>query len=296
MMVKKNLLFCILVFVLLLSGCSTAAILPTPTETIPTATPPPPTPTSLPMAIRVNGEGILLTDYEEEFKRFEDASIVVGKTFSPEEIKTRVVNDLAGSLLLEAEARKNGFILSDTDIDNRINQLKEDSGGEEAFNNWLQSNHFTLESFRRSLIRSLGVSWQRDRLMSTIGESADQIHARQILFTLEASANNYRQMVDNGSDFAGLASEADPTTKGELGWFPRGYLLQKEVEDAAFELQVGQVSQVIKSSIGFHLVQVIERDQNRKLSANARSILQSKVVKDWVDQAMSGANIEILVP
>ncbi len=60
-----------------------------------------------------------------------------------------------------------------------------------------------------------------------------------------------------------LASEADPVTRGDLGWFPRGYLLQPEVEEAAFSLQPGEVSQVIKSAIGFHLVQVIEKDPAR---------------------------------
>ena len=44
-----------------------------------------------------------------------------------------------------------------------------------------------------------------------------------------------------------LAAEYDPVAEGELGWFPRGYLFDKELEDAAFGLQAGEYSQVIET-------------------------------------------------
>jgi hypothetical protein len=68
------------------------------------------------MAIRVNGEGILISDYEEEGKRFEAARQTLGKTISPEESKTRVLDDLIGIELLNQAAKKNGYKASDPDI------------------------------------------------------------------------------------------------------------------------------------------------------------------------------------
>lgn len=295
-MIKNLTFFSSIIIVIILAGCATPVAAPTPTDVLPTETPQPPTPTPLPMAIRIDGEGLLLTDYEEEFKRAEDAILALGKTLSSEELKQMVIDDLTGTMLLDEEARRNGYTISEPEIDKRINGIREQFGGDEGFNRWLNENHFSIESLQRSIARTSGAAWQRDKLMDAVGETADQIHARQILFVQETSAINYRQRVDSGADFAGLAAEADPITKGDLGWFPKGYLLQPEVEEAVFSLQVGKVSQVIRSAIGFHLVQVVERDPARKLSPEAREVLQTYAVKEWVSRAKAGASIEIIIP
>lgn len=279
-----------------MAGCVGKPPTPTVTPVPPTATPLPPTPTQLPMAIRVDGEGILLSDYQEEAKRFEAAAKTLGKTYTPEESKTILVDELTGSELLYLSAVKNGYKLQNTDLEAHIAQAAQSAGGEAGFNTWLQNNGYSLDSFRRSLTRDLGAAWERDEIVKALPSAVEQIHARQIFFSREESAKNYRQQVDNGADFAALAAEADPVTKGDLGWFPRGYLLQPEVEEAAFQLQAGQVSQVIKSSIGFHLVQVIERDPARPLDADAKKSLESKAISDWVSKAKAEAKIEILVP
>jgi peptidyl-prolyl cis-trans isomerase C len=293
---KNKFLQVLILSALLLNGCSSKPATPTATPVPPTETPPPPTPTSLPMALRVNETGILQTDYDEELKRFEAARQALGKTITPEEIKTQILDDLTGSVLLYQAAIKNGYKVSETDVDSHIAQLTQTMGGADAFNTWLQTNFYTIESFRRALTLSLGAAWERDEIIKSMPGTIEQVHARQILFTREESAINYRQQVDNGADFATLASEADPVTHGDLGWFPRGYLLQPEVEEAAFKLQPGEVSQVIKSAIGFHLVQVIEKDPARPLDPDTKTKLESLAITNWVKQARSAAKVEILVP
>ncbi len=293
--IKRLFSFC-LAFLFIITGCIGKPIQPTPTPIPPTATFPPPTPTSLPLAIRVNDGGILLSDYEEEVKRFDAASQALGKTYTPDEKKTKIEDDLIGYELLYQAAVKNGYKISDTDIEAHITQLTQTMGGPDAFNSWLQTNFYSNDSYHRFLVRSLGAAWQRDQIIKSLPATAEQVHARQIFFSREESAVNYRQKVDNGSDFAALANDADPVTKGDLGWFPKGYLLQPEVEEAAFQLQPGQVSQVIKSAIGFHLVQVIERDPARELTADAKTVLQGKAITDWVKQAKTTAQIQILIP
>jgi len=298
MFTKKNYLFSILVLtgILFTHGCNVATPVPTATPIPPTETPLPPSPTPLPMAIKVNSSGILLSDYEEELKRFDAAMATLGKTYTAEDRRERVLDELIGSELLYQEAVKNGYVLSDEDLNTRIGELVTSAGGEAGFNTWLQNNGYTVDSFRRSLIRNLGAAWQRDQIIKALPEAVEQIHARQIFFSREEGAAIARQKVDNGADFSVLAIEADPVTKGDLGWFPRGYLLQPEVEEAAFQLQPGQVSQVVKSSIGYHLVQLIERDPAKKLDPDARAVLEKKAITDWVSTVRSNAKIDVLVP
>jgi peptidyl-prolyl cis-trans isomerase C len=78
-----------------------------------------------------------------------------------------------------------------------------------------------------------------------------------------AKAEDVLKRARAGEDFAALAKEfsTDPGSKnegGELGWFGRGQMV-KPFEDAAFSLQPGQISDVVESDFGFHIIQVEER-------------------------------------
>ena len=85
-------------------------------------------------------------------------------------------------------------------------------------------------------------------------------------------------------------------TGGDLGWFPRGYLPDKKLEEAAFSLQPDQFSAVIESPAGFHILQVLERDPQHPLSPDARLALQTQAVVDWLAQRRTQSQIEILLP
>ncbi len=82
-----------------------------------------------------------------------------------------------------------------------------------------------------------------------------------------AKAEDILKRVKAGEDFAKLAQEFsdDPGSKtqgGELGWFAHGQMVP-EFEEAAFKLQPGQTSDIVKSSFGFHIIQVEERRINK---------------------------------
>jgi peptidyl-prolyl cis-trans isomerase C len=85
-------------------------------------------------------------------------------------------------------------------------------------------------------------------------------------------------------------------TGGDLGWFPRGYLSDKKIEDAAFGLQPDQFSQVIQTDIGFHILYLLERDPSHVLLPDARRVLQVNAVQDWLTQRRDNSNIQILIP
>jgi peptidyl-prolyl cis-trans isomerase C len=84
-------------------------------------------------------------------------------------------------------------------------------------------------------------------------------------------------------------------TKGELGWFPRGYLLEPSLEEAAFVLQPGQYSDVIQTQAGYHILYLEERDPARPLSPDALLTLQERAVQDWLAKRKTESKI-LLAP
>ncbi|HEX2696064.1 MAG TPA: peptidylprolyl isomerase, partial [Anaerolineales bacterium] len=118
-----------------------------------------------------------------------------------------------------------------------------------------------------------------------------QVHVQQILLYNQEDAQATLDQLKGGADFNDLAAQVDPNTRGDLGWFPKGYLLDSKIEDAAFSLQVGQFSDVIQTDAGFHIIKVLERDAQHPLSPDAYLTLQELALKDWVAAQRSQATI-----
>ena len=85
----------------------------------------------------------------------------------------------------------------------------------------------------------------------------------------------------------------DPQTMGELGWFPRGYLVDPKLDEAAFSLQPGEYSNIVETRVGFHILQVLERDPDRLLEPDARLIFQEKALQDWIEAHRNQSEIVI---
>ena len=169
-------------------------------------------------------------------------------------------------------------------------------GAEVALAEWQQQNGYTAQSFEAALKRSVAAAWKRDQLAAGVPATTEQVHAQQILVYDKATADALLSDIRAGVEFATYAVQYDPLTGGELGWFPRGFLSVFEVEEAAFSLQPGEVSQVIQSKVGYHIIFIEERDSQHLLSPDARQVLQRLGVQQWVTNRRKTATIQILVP
>lgn len=263
---------------------------PTPTPTT-TFTPEPPTATPVPMALTVNGEGIPVVDFNAEVQRYLTSQGALGKTVSAGEAANVVKDDLTAQLLLAQAARADGFTLDEAGLQARLDALTTQVGGADALSTWESAHGYTDEAFRSELQRAAEAAWMRDKIITAVPSTAEQVHVQQILLYNQDKAQSFLIQLNGGADFDELASQADPVTRGDLGWVPRGYLLEPKIEEAAFGLEVGQHSDVITTDVGFHIVRILARDQQRSLSPDAYLALQELALKNWIEEQRQQANI-----
>ena len=284
------------ILITLALGLSACASFSSPTPVITpsaTLTPEPPTATPEPMALTVNGEGITVVEFDGEVARYIAAQSVLGKTVDPATATSAVTDDFIAQLLLAQAARANGFSLDDATLQARIDSLAAQIGGAEALETWKKNQGYDDQTFQSALKRAAESAWMRDKIISSVPSTADQVHLQQILLYNEDKARSFLLQLNGGANFDDLAFDADPVTRGDLGWVPRGYLLDKSIEDAAFNLQVDQHSDVIATDVGFHILRILARDPARPLSPDALLTLRELALKNWIEEQRSPASIVI---
>ncbi len=307
-MFPKNKIYILFIFVsILLASCKgnptpgPSPSLPQPAKTtqsqLPTGTSTPvlPTATPEPMAATVNDGGVTLAEYNAELQRLQASLQESGKTMAAADEQTQVLNQLIDETLLADAAYKAGYTLDDAALQKHIDDLANQPGATMTLAQWMEKNFYREDSLKIALRRSLAAAWQRDQITAGAPQTADQVHVRQMLFLDPDTADRYYQQLQAGAKFATLAYVVDPETGGDLGWFPRNYLLLPEIEKAAFDLQPGAYSQIIKTAYGYQIICVEERDAQHPLSADARRAIQRQMLVDWLAAQRSQAKIQILV-
>jgi peptidyl-prolyl cis-trans isomerase C len=291
--VKKIPLFFLLL--LLLSSC---ALLPagspsaTPTASV---TAIPPTQTPIPFAISVDGSFISIEEYQGEIERYRTTLSNLGITKTDEDIATVVQDELVTQLLLANAATKAGYSLDDAALKNKIDNLTADLGSREALDAWIIENKYSEPSFLEALKRNSAATWMRNEIAAGVPKTAEQVHIRQLLLYDEATARYYFDQLQSGIEFDVLASQIEPVTRGDIGWFPRGYIPDRVIEDAAFGLEVGATSEIISGDVGFYILKCLAKLPNKELSPDAFATLQKLAIAQWIETQKAESNI-ILQP
>ncbi len=255
----------------------------------------PPTPTQAALAATVNGEMITLDEFNAELARYKAAQQALGKTVSDQDAAGVVLDDLISQVLLAQGAKENGYTVDDATLKSRIDALTSQIGGADALAKWESQHGYTDQNFRDALRRQIAAAWMRDKIISSVPSTAEQVHVREILLYNEGDATSIKSQLNQGAKFDDLAAKVDPVAHGDIGWFPRGYLPDKAIEDAAFSLQPGQISDVIKTDVGYHIIEVIERQSDRPLTPDALLALQTKALNDWLASQRKKSTI-VLAP
>jgi parvulin-like peptidyl-prolyl isomerase len=302
MTLQKSFLPAILL-VILSAACNLgdiqSAFVPEPTAT-PTATPTP-TSTPVPLAARVNGEGIPLEEFEHEIVRFELAQQRLGNDLAAlGDYRRLVLQSMIEERAAAQAAESMGRAVLDDQIDAVVETVRQARGGDAGFQAWLAENAYSADEFRRAIRRQLLVQAAADGIAAQVPASAEQVHARHILVGNRELADSIMNQILSGADFAELARNhsqdfSTNASGGDLGWFPRGILTVAELEAAAFSLQPDQTGPVVQSRFGFHIVQTLAREASRPLTPAMLESLRQKAVKDWLAQLLQSATVEIFI-
>ncbi|HTP07122.1 MAG TPA: peptidylprolyl isomerase, partial [Anaerolineae bacterium] len=267
-----------------------------PTATASGAQPQVAAPTATPQgpAAIVNGTEIPMAAFLREVARRQAPAIQGGANANTaqgqaelEQIKQQTLDNMIDDVLVMQDAAKQGVSVSDAEVDAEIQKGISAAGGQAKFEEQLKRDGQTLEDARNTVRTQLLYQKMLEKVVGNL-QTAEEVHARHILVNSQAVAQALLEQIHGGSDFGQLAQQAslDTTTRangGDLGWFPRGKLVAKELEDAAFALQPGQVSEVIQSALGYHIVQTLERDPARKLEGTDLVDAQRLAAENWLN-------------
>ena len=252
----------------------------------------------------VLGDEIILTsEIESQYLQY----LSQGHTKSTE-IRCQIVEDLLFQKLLVNQAKLDSLVVSDDEVEDRVSQRLssfesqlgsiqkvEDYFGKSIAKIKLElgkviKDQFMAQKMQTKLTSSLKVTPAEVKESYALLSDAEiptmptQVEVAQIVIKPEITdeqkdkirdkLNNFRDRVYKGEDFKMLATlySDDPASAikgGELGFVNRGDLVP-EFERAAFRLKEGEISKVVESQFGYHIVQLIER---RGEQINVRHIL-----------------------
>jgi len=215
-----------------------------------------------------------------------DAS--TGKTRG-EALKEEIMEMLIMERLIEREAEIENISVSPEEVQEIMDEYVEMMGGEEEFDSSLEENSMSRKFFEDNIRRGLLINKHKDNFLDKTnipqeeiesffddnGEDLIVIRASHILVKTEEEGKEVLNRLETGEEFEELALElsADKGSGargGDLGYFRKGDMIA-EFEDAAFKLDVGEVSSLVKTEVGYHIIRL--EDKKDSLSSLEEDIL-----------------------
>ncbi|MGB3905256.1 MAG: peptidylprolyl isomerase [Anaerolineae bacterium] len=257
------------------------------------------------LAAVVNGEPITMEDYQKQVYQVEAFFQQEGLDLESEEGRERlaqarrqVLEQMIDQVLIRQAAVEMDVSISDAELESNIQEIVEQSGGQEQFNQSLQATETSYDDFRQMLLDQLLSEAVFSAVTESVSSVGEQVHARHILLPTRERAEEVLARLQGGEDFAFLAREysediSSRESGGDMGFFPRG-VMPAEVEDGAFSLDVGEISEIIESPFGFHILQVLEKEE-REIAVEIFENLRQQTLMKWLEERRGSATIERVV-
>ena len=237
-----------------------------------------------------------------------------------EEVREAIIKQLIEDRLILSEAKKQNITVEEKEIDARINDIRNKVGGDKELDSMLHQQNLTVNELRarykeKLMIRKLIDHKVGAKIIITPLEvknyyndnkeqflSPEEVQLRQILIKIkpgqggqEESLRRAREIIKRikeGCDFGGLAKEYSegPSVEdgGIMGYVKRGDLMP-QIEEIVFNLKDGESTEIIQSTLGYHIFKVEQRKLRRiKELPEVRQDIEEYLYRDKADKRLRG--------
>ena len=243
------------------------------------------------VAVIVNGEAISTWEIGLLVPQIQNSMVVLGLDPNSKDLINRALQRAIDNLLLAQEARSLGIEPNEERVKGKMKALADRVGGRGALEGELITSGVTYDELKATVVQAdLVQTLVETRIAPAIEISdedveafrrenpdtlkrEDKIHSRHILFLLDSDADpSQREVVRkkavlararavSGENFAALAAELsegpNAARGGDLGFTARGQMV-KAFDDAVWALDPGEISEVVETPMGFHVIKVEE--------------------------------------
>ncbi len=271
----------------------------------------------------VNGVTITQDDFDEEMARIRNQFARSGRSLSESQlpdIKNRVLETLINRELLYQESQNKGIKVEDAEVNEQVDILKKRFPNEDEFKAALlkmKTSEAELKSQIRKgmaiqqfvdtdLVQDVKVSQKEVedfyKNNPDMFKQSEQVKASHILIKVDTQADKsakdqankkikeIQKKLEDGGDFAALAKEysegPSKVNGGDLGYFERGRMV-KPFEDAAFKLKPNEVSGMVETPFGYHLIKVVDKKPESVVSyENAKERISQYLERDKKEEVL----------
>ncbi|MDD4363049.1 MAG: SurA N-terminal domain-containing protein [Atribacterota bacterium] len=265
----------------------------------------------------VNDSGISYQQWQSTFtnfiSRYDNQTLSNMTDLDLANLKNNITNQLINTALLFEHAQKQNINISSSDIDSELESIKENFDSESTFNETLKRNNITVNQLKNDINRQLMIEKAiqneydkieiNDEEMLQYYEENEQFFfqperrkVRHILLEDYEEAQAILNRLNDGiADFESIAQDNSicPSSEqgGDLGYIVRGQTVPA-FEEAAFALEIGQISNIVETEFGFHIIicEDIQEEQQQTFEDSKeiiRNILKSQKQNASLDELLA---------
>ena len=290
----------------------------------------------------VNGIKVSRQDFDREMRSAQQYFASQGQAAPAggqnDEMKKAVLDKLVNGVLLYQASKKGAVKVDQAAIDAEVSGFKKRFPSVKEYQEGLKQLHLTEKEIREKIEQNMAIQKfiERDFVnKATVPEQEikdyyenntksfqepEQVRASHILITVKPEAaaatkkaarkklEDIRKKIVAGGDFAALAKTSSdcPSSKqgGDLGYFSRGQMV-KPFEAAAFSMMPGDISQVVETQFGYHLIKLMEKknasvisfaDAHDRIAGFLKQAKAQKKLGEYVEGLRKGAKITTAIP
>lgn len=254
-------------------------------------------------AATVNGQWVSYEQFEkniEATKYFYDqqASLGLGIGEAPDDatLRSDELERMIDIALLEQIAEERGLAVTQEEIDTYFSEniLPQAVGGEKEVEETLQTLYnWSVDEFKQNVLREVVLINEIDESVKNDGSVSEE--------ELKAEADAvYQEVTTSGRPFSEVATQYsdDPGSAangGSLGFFGRGVMVQ-EFEEAAYALEIGGISEPVRTDFGFHIINVTNKDTEADTVEASHILIAASNSDDLLAEKKADASISRLAP